>query len=283
MRRKNSYLFVGVALAILLYIVLTRPIEGLEEIVRIAPENVLGKVPDGAKKVKYGADSRWAYKDVNPGDLVMCSNATFGDPAPGAGKACYAIIEKPDPPPAETTGTMPGPPCKPSKVTVGAWGHKGVPKSEVHERYKFSKAIDNSLTPEHCGQKCCEDNKCNAFVHNSEMQTCWLVYNDMEELELDTLDNTLPHVKCGTVDRSAGMSELAEKLSGGVTQTMDSMYGVLSSGLSSAAIAGIVLGVLAIGIPIAVYVYRYFGGGALTSSSLPVVNPVTRMKIPVAK
>jgi hypothetical protein len=285
MRRKNSYLLVGVALAILLYIVFNRPVEGLETTVKIADERGAGKVPEGAKRVKYGAGDKWGYRDVTPGDLVFCSNATFGDPAPGEVKACYAIVTSPDPPPAETTGATMGPPCKPSKVTTGAWAHKGIPNSDIHNRYKFSKALGNSLTPEHCGGKCCEDNKCNAFTHDKKMQACWLYYEEMKDLEVRTFskEEGVDGVTYGTVDRSGGLQDLTNALSGGATQTMESVYGVLGSGLSGVAVVGIVLAVLAIGIPIAVYAYKYLGGGALSSSSLPIVNPITRMKIPVAK
>jgi hypothetical protein len=206
----------------------------------------------------------------------------FGDTAPGVAKACYAIVNTPDPPPAETTGAMTGPPCKASDITRGAWAHKGI-KDASPERYKASKPIANSLTPEDCAEKCCSDNKCNAFTHVGYENACWLYYDDLKELEHDSLNDGFPTVKAAKVDRSGGLSDLTNALSGGATQTMESIYGVLGSGLSTVAVVGIVLAVLAIGIPIAVYGYKYLGGGALTSSSLPVVNPVTRIKIPVAK
>ena len=40
----------------------------------------------GANVVAYGADSRWSVKVMNGN--FLCGNAAFGDPAPGAGKAC---------------------------------------------------------------------------------------------------------------------------------------------------------------------------------------------------
>ena len=47
----------------------------------------------GTRDVRYGADTRWAYKYgvvVN----VDCNNANFGDPAPGTSKACYTHPDK---------------------------------------------------------------------------------------------------------------------------------------------------------------------------------------------
>jgi hypothetical protein len=274
----------GIAIALIGYLVLSRPVEGLETTVKIADENGAGKVPDGAKKVKYGAGERWAYKDVNPGDLVICSNAIFGDPAPGIGKACYAVTIAPDTAPAAASGMgmMSGPPCKASGITRGAWAHKGI-KDASPERYKASKPIANSLTPEDCAEKCCSDNKCNAFTHVGYENACWLYYDDLKELEHDSLNGGFPTVKAAKVDRSGGLSDLTNSLSGGATQTMESIYGVLGSGLSTAAIVGIIIAVLAIGIPLAVYGYRFFGGRSLAASPMSVGNPVTRMSVPVAK
>jgi len=42
---------------------------------------------DGQKDIRYGADDRWNYKSARKG--ISCNNDVFGDPAPGAGKACY--------------------------------------------------------------------------------------------------------------------------------------------------------------------------------------------------
>jgi len=51
-----------------------------------ARENQYCNVP-GEKLVKYGADSRWTSKMVR--HRIYCGNESFGDPAPGALKACY--------------------------------------------------------------------------------------------------------------------------------------------------------------------------------------------------
>jgi hypothetical protein len=284
MRRKNSYLLVGIAIALIAYLVVTRPVEGLETTVKIADEHGAGKVPDGAKKVKYGAGERWAYTDVNPGDLVFCSNMFFGDPAPGVGKACYAIVNTPDPPPTETAGAMmgimPSTPCKVSELSDGIWGHKGV--TSIPERFEptTKESVDSAKD---CAAKCCQNKECNAFAFIKSERVCWLYNSDPKKLESVTTIHDAKNSAKGSVDKSGGMNDLTNALSGGATQTMESIYGVLGSGLSGVAIVGIVLAVLAIGIPIAVYAYKYLGGGALSSSSLPIVNPVTRIKIPVAK
>jgi len=110
-----------------------------------------------------------------------------------------------------------------------------------------------------------------------------MYYDDPSELEDDSNTASDPNFQKGTVDRSGGLSDLTNKLSGGLTQTMDSVSGVLGSSLSTGAIVGIILAVLAIGIPLAVYGYRFFGGRTLSASSVSVGNPVTRMKLPVAK
>lgn len=286
MRRKNSYLLVGIAIALIAYLVVTRPVEGLETTVKIADENGAGKVPDGAKKVKYGAGERWAYKDVNPGDLVICSNMIFGDPAPGVGKACYAIVNTPDPPPAAGSATtsmmgiMPSTPCKVSELSKGIWAHKGVTGPPERFEPTTKESVDSAKD---CAAKCCQNKECNAFVFMKTERVCWLYNADPKKLESQTQIYGADDMSKGSVDRSGGMNDLTNALSGGFNDTTKSIYGVLGSGLSTVAIVGIVLAVLAIGIPIAVYAYKYLGGGALSSSSLPIVNPVTRIKIPVAK
>jgi len=42
----------------------------------------------GIHTVKYGADSRWAYR-YSVSSSIGCNNGVFGDPAPGTVKACY--------------------------------------------------------------------------------------------------------------------------------------------------------------------------------------------------
>ena len=41
----------------------------------------------GQRDIRYGAGDRWSNKSARNG--ISCSNGVFGDPAPGAGKACY--------------------------------------------------------------------------------------------------------------------------------------------------------------------------------------------------
>lgn len=44
----------------------------------------------GTRKVRYGADTRWATRDIAAGSTggVQCRNSVFGDPAPGTAKHC---------------------------------------------------------------------------------------------------------------------------------------------------------------------------------------------------
>lgn len=44
-------------------------------------------------RIAYGADSRWAYADVDGSGVLACDNNTFGDPAEGTYKACYVQSE----------------------------------------------------------------------------------------------------------------------------------------------------------------------------------------------
>jgi len=227
MRRRNPYLLLGLAFALIAYILVTRPTEGLE--------------------VKSKEDT----------------------------------TAKPPATDSATTGMMPSLPCQVSGLTSGAWAHKE--SKTAGERYTFSTALGNSSSPSDCGTKCCSDNKCTAFTHFKPQNVCWMYYDDPSELEDDSNTASDPNFQKGTVDRSGGLSDLTNKLSGGLTQTMDSVSGVLGSSLSTGAIVGIILAVLAIGIPLAVYGYRFFGGRTLSASSVSVGNPVTRMKLPVAK
>ena len=282
MKRRNPYLLVGVAVALIVYLVLTRPIEGLEETVKIADEGQTVRIPEGTIKVKYGADSRWAYKDVTAQDkLITCSNQIFGDPAPGTGKACYAIFNKPDTSPGSGTG---GTPCKASQLNdTRVWANKG--GKDLNERFKYSKAMGDVLTAEECGKKCCSENKCNAFTYSKTRKTCWIYHDELETLELASEKEAInAEYTCGTVDRSGGLSDLTNKLSGGLNASIGSVYGFLGSGLSVVGIVVVILVVLAAGIPLAVYVYKsYLGGKALPASSVPIGNPVTRMTFPGAK
>jgi hypothetical protein len=43
--------------------------------------------------VYYGAGDRWFSRGAVTGS-VSCSNATFGDPAPGVAKSCYYVAAK---------------------------------------------------------------------------------------------------------------------------------------------------------------------------------------------
>ena len=289
MKRRNPYLLVGVALALIAYLVLTRPHETLETAVKIADENGGGKVPAGATKVKYGVDDKWTYKDAKAGDTIMCSNQVFGDPAPGKGKACYAVTTTPDNAatasanPASSTmglGMMSTPPCKISELSEGIWAHKGVTgppeRFQPHSKHNVNTAIE-------CGDKCCSDKDCSAFAYIKNEKVCWIYHDDPKQLESETKIHDANNIQKGTVDRSGGMNDLMNNLSGGVNETISSTYKVLSSGLSGGAIAGIVIAVLVVGITIAVFVYKNFlGGRSLPGSSVPVGNPVTRMSVPVA-
>ena len=286
MKRRNPYLLVGIAIALIVYLVLTRPIEGLETLVKIADENGTGKVPDGATKVKYGAGDRWAYKDAKPGDNITCSNGVFGDPAPGVGKACYAIVNTPDPPPASGSsatsmmGIMPSTPCKVSELSKGIWAHKGV--AGPPERFEPT-SKETVTSAKDCAAKCCQNKECTAFAFHKSERVCWLYNADPKKLESVTQIHDGDKFEKGSVDKSGGMNDIMNSMSGGLNETMGSISGVLSSSLSAGAIAGIVVAVLAIGIPLAVYGYRFFGGRTLSSSSIPVGNPVTRISLPVAK
>ena len=42
---------------------------------------------NGFREVRYGEGDRWSFKSTRNG--IGCSNSVFGDPAPGATKACY--------------------------------------------------------------------------------------------------------------------------------------------------------------------------------------------------
>jgi hypothetical protein len=177
-------------------------------------------------------------------------------------------------------GLMPSNPCKVSELSKGIWAHKGVTGPPERFEPTTKESVDSAKD---CAAKCCQNKECNAFVFMKTERVCWLYNADPKKLESQTQIYGADDMSKGSVDRSGGMNDLTKSLSGGATQTMESIYGVLGSGLSTVAVVGIVLAVLAIGIPIAVYAYKYLGGGALSSSSLPIVNPVTRIKIPVAK
>lgn len=56
------------------------------EWIACAGENQYCMVP-GTKMVRYGTGDRWNLKKAT--NRIYCSNDVFGDPAPGAGKACY--------------------------------------------------------------------------------------------------------------------------------------------------------------------------------------------------
>lgn len=63
------------------------------EWVMCASENELCRF-DGHAEVRYGADRRWTTRDAR--NSIRCNNANFGDPAPGAIKACYVWSESND-------------------------------------------------------------------------------------------------------------------------------------------------------------------------------------------
>lgn len=50
-------------------------------------ESILSRVVPGTKMVRYGVGNQWNLKKVT--NQINCSNDVFGDPAPGAVKACY--------------------------------------------------------------------------------------------------------------------------------------------------------------------------------------------------
>lgn len=69
---------------------------------------------NGTKNVKYGADTRWTTKTFT--DKTACNNKIFGDPAPGAHKACYLESDvAPEPTPTQT------PTPSPVDCQVSAW------------------------------------------------------------------------------------------------------------------------------------------------------------------
>jgi hypothetical protein len=288
MKRRNPYLVVGVALAILIYIVLVRGsvYEALETAVFICNENQAGRVPPGATKVKYGAGDKWVYIDAKPGDPVLCMNAIFGDPAPGVGKACYGVVITPDPPAPTTAspgdtgmGIMPSIPCKVSELSKGIWGHKGV--TAIPERFEPT-SKEAVTSAKDCATKCCTSKECTAFAFHKTERVCWLYNADPKKLESVTQIHDGDKFEKGSVDKSGGMNDLIKSVSGGFNETVSSIYGFLGSGLSIGAIVGVILAVLAIGIPLAVYLYKFFGGSSLSGSSVPVGNPVTRMSVPGA-
>ena len=95
--------------AVVLY-ALTTNREGLEVATKIANEGVHAYVPPNTK-VKYGADTRWSYRVMGSGNgWFKCDNNTFGDPAPGTGKACYKVETKPDAPPPPPVVAKPAAP-----------------------------------------------------------------------------------------------------------------------------------------------------------------------------
>ena len=284
MKRRNPYLLVGLAIALMAYLVLTRPHETLETAVKIADEHGGGKVPAGATKVKYGVGDKWTYKDAKAGDTIMCSNQVFGDPAPGQGKACYAVTITPDTASANPAasplglGANSAPPCKVSELSEGLWAHKGV--IGPPERFKHH-SNHTTKTAIECGDKCCSDKDCSAFVYFKPDNVCWIYHDDPKKLESETKVHTAEAFQKGTVDRSGGMNDIMNSISGGVNETINESYKVLSSGLSGGAIAGIVIAVLAVGIVITVYALK-FAGFKFPGTSAPIGNPVTRMNVPVA-
>lgn len=44
----------------------------------------------GNREVRYGVEGRWVYRNATNG--IPCNNQTFGDPAPGVGKACFVKV-----------------------------------------------------------------------------------------------------------------------------------------------------------------------------------------------
>ena len=93
-----------------------------------ANENELCRPPAGATRVRYGADGRYEVRPVARGN-VMCSNRSFGDPAPGLFKQCEYSLASGRP---ESAGrawehcAREGEPCDfrgPATVRYGVEGH----------------------------------------------------------------------------------------------------------------------------------------------------------------
>lgn len=99
----------------------------------------------GSARVRYGADSRFAYKQVT--GSIVCSNAVFGDPAEGVLKSCAYQSSTP---PKPVTGATLGDVVKPlptdaitaipasipsnfdvKPLLVPAWGTGAIPVSGV--------------------------------------------------------------------------------------------------------------------------------------------------------
>ncbi len=65
----------------------------LAEWVFCAHENEVCRF-DGRAEVRYGADRRWASRDAR--NSIRCTNANFGDPAPGVVKSCFVWVNDQD-------------------------------------------------------------------------------------------------------------------------------------------------------------------------------------------
>lgn len=75
----------------------------------------------GTANVRYGTGTTWTQPRVVT-NTITCSNATWGDPLPGAGKECQTdgtpgtnVPPPPPPPPSNTTNWVPAP------LTVGGY------------------------------------------------------------------------------------------------------------------------------------------------------------------
>ena len=105
---KPELIIVFAILTVLVVYLLTQSREGLEVETKIADEGQRAQVANGTM-VKYGAGTHWT-KRLMSGSFT-CNNSTFGDPAPGAFKACYKVETKPDPKPTPPVVTpTPSPP-----------------------------------------------------------------------------------------------------------------------------------------------------------------------------
>jgi hypothetical protein len=98
-----------------------------------ANEGELCRVP-GSAKVRYGANGRYAYRDVS--NSVACDNRYFGDPAFDVAKQCeYEIEDRPGPNPNPPSGdrtslvwercATEGKRCNVSRDTVVRYGSEG--------------------------------------------------------------------------------------------------------------------------------------------------------------